>query len=715
MKPTLRLAIPLLTAFLSFGQAMAQEGVMTLEHVAKLKGVTSAVTSPDGSLAAYTVSVPRIPFEDENGSAWTELHVTDMEGNSRPFITGEVHVSGVQWTPDGASITFLTKRGDDKSTCLYLIPLSGGEAQRILSHVTSISSYSFSPDGKQVAFLAADKPNARIKELKEKGFDAEVYEENLNFVRVWIATPEGDEKPRRLDLEGSASALQWSPAGDRLVLALAPTPLVDDRYMFRKVHVVNPADGSIVARIDNPGKLGQIAFSPGGHSLAMISAADPNDPQEGRLMVVKSSGGTLTDILPAVEGHVTSIAWRTPNRIAFLLDQGTTTSLEQVTLDGEDREALIPAGRVVLYGLSLSQNGTSGTALSDSKNHPRELYGLTGGGRPRRLTNSNPWLSELRMAQQEVVRFAARDGLEIEGILIRPLDQREGTRYPLILSVHGGPEAHTRNGWLTRYSSPGQVAAAKGYAVFYPNYRGSTGRGVAFSKLGQADYAGGEFNDLIDSVDHFIDTGLVDRDKVGIIGGSYGGFAAAWCATYHTKRFAASIMFVGISNHLSKSGTTDIPNEMYMVHARKRPWEDWNFFLERSPIFYVEQARTPLLIMGGKDDPRVHPSQSLELYRQLKVLGKTPVRLVRYPGEGHGNRNAAARYDYSLRMMRWFDHYLQGKGGAPPAPELVYPLEPKDEKAAAVNHGKAQPAKKGKKAKAKGQAKGSPAKGGAEK
>ena len=126
-------------------------------------------------------------------------------------------------------------------------------------------------------------------------------------------------------------------------------------------------------------------------------------------------------------------------------------------------------------------------------------------------------------------------------------------------------------------------------------------------------------------------------------------------------------MFVGISNQISKSGTTDIADEMFHVHARKRIWDDWEFFLKRSPIYYVENAKTPILILHGKEDTRVHPSQSIELYRNLKILNQTPVRLVLYPGEGHGNRNAAARYDYSLRLHRWMDHYLKGEGGdAPP-------------------------------------------------
>ncbi|MEX2112833.1 MAG: prolyl oligopeptidase family serine peptidase, partial [Pirellulales bacterium] len=133
-----------------------------------------------------------------------------------------------------------------------------------------------------------------------------------------------------------------------------------------------------------------------------------------------------------------------------------------------------------------------------------------------------------------------------------------------------------------------------------------------------------------------------------------------------------SVMFVGISDLVSKFGTTDIPNEMYLVHARKQPWDDWSFYKERSPITYAEQARTPILIMHGKDDPRVHPSQSMELYRYLKTLGNVPVRLVFYPGEGHGNRKAAARQDYCLRLVQWMKHYLQGAGGDPPSPDLDY-------------------------------------------
>jgi dipeptidyl aminopeptidase/acylaminoacyl peptidase len=295
---------------------------------------------------------------------------------------------------------------------------------------------------------------------------------------------------------------------------------------------------------------------------------------------------------------------------------------------------------------------------------------------PRRVTDSNPWLAGMRLAPQEVVKYKARDGLELEGLLIRPLDEAKGQRYPMILVVHGGPESHYSNGWLTGYSNPGQMAAARGFAVFYPNYRGSTGRGVEFSKLSQGDPAGKEFDDCVDAVDHLIASGLADRAKVGITGGSYGGYASGWGATFYSNRFAAAVMFVGISNKLSKIGTTDIAEEEYLVHARHRPWDNWQMFLERSPIYHAGKSKTPTLIAGGTDDARVHPSQSMEMYRHLKLRSAAPVRLVRYPGEPHGNRRAAARLDYNLRLLQWMEHYLKGPGGAPPPYEIDY-AEPK--------------------------------------
>lgn len=660
----------------------AAPDVLTAYDVARLSMVTDAVISPDGQSVAYVLAVPRKVFDDDNGAAWRELHVVDGAAVSRPFITGEVSIGSIDWTPDGKGISFLTKRGDDKENALYVIPIDGGEARKVLSHEAGIDSYSWSPDGSRVAFLAKEKEDKDKKELEDKGFNQQIYEEELHPVRVWIGTPnDEDAKPKMLEIAGSASELHWSPVGSRLAVALAPTPLIDDHYMKRKVHVVDADTGDVITQLENPGKLGEIAWSPDGEHLAMISAEDIHDPAEGRLLVAAYAGGELTDVLPNYQGHVADIAWQDKDTIMFVGGEGVWTSFGEVRRDGAGRVTHVPGeGGAIIGSFTLSQDGRSAAMVADSPTHLSEVFLSTHDAKaPRRLTDSNPWLAEKRLAKQEVVRYKARDGLELEGLLVRPLDEEPGTRYPLILDVHGGPESHYSNGWLTRYASAGQVGAAQGFAVFYPNYRGSTGRGVEFSKTSQADAAGKEFDDLVDAVDHLVATGLVDKSKVGITGGSYGGYASAWGATYYTERFAASVMFVGISDKISKTGTTDIANEEFLVHARKKPWEHWDEFRARSPLYYAAQCKTPLLIMHGKDDPRVHPSQSMELYRYVKMATDTPVRLVFYPGEGHGNRKAAARLDYNLRLMQWMRHYLQGEGGPPPPFEIEYDRPKKDE------------------------------------
>ncbi|RJP35643.1 MAG: S9 family peptidase [Phycisphaerales bacterium] len=660
----------------------AQDSVFTPAHVARLRSVTSVAIAPDGRFIAYTLSVPRQPFVDDNGPAWTELHVVDQAGRSRPFVAGAVNVENVEWTPDGRGISFTCKRGDDEHAALYVIPIDGGEAVKVLEHDAGVGDYAWSPDGAEVAFLSTDEKPESVKDDEKKGFNADVYEEQLRFSRVYVARPrmtpaERDEddwpESRKLALDGHATHPTWSPDGKHLAVALAPTPLIDDHYMKRRIHVVDAAAGTSVARVETAGKIGDFRWSPDGQHLAIIAGADQHDPSAGRLMVASVEGGSPRDIMPGYPGEVAAVGWQNDATIMYLGDEGVTTRFAKLNIDGSGGKTLIDIGKHVLAGLSLSRDGMAAAFISDSPRHPGEVFAMSHGQpEPRRLTDSNPWLDGLRFAKQEPVGYKARDGLDIQGVLIHPLNEEPGRRYPLILSVHGGPESHERHGWKTSYSRPGQVAAARGMAVFYPNYRGSTGRGVAFSKLDQADYAGAEFDDLVDAITYLSDIGLVDKSKVGVTGGSYGGFASAWCATALSEHFAAAVMFVGISDQVSMFGTTEIPNEWYQVHARKYPWDDWSFFDERSPVRHAENARTPILILHGKDDPRVHPSQSMTLYRYLKTLGNVPVRLVQYPGEGHGNRSAASRLDYNLRMIRWLEHYLLGPGGDPPSYELDY-------------------------------------------
>ena len=653
--------------------ATADDNTITPLDVARMKSVSSQAISPDGKSIAYTLRVQRDPLKDENGSAWTELYVADSDtGRSRPFITGKVSISNIAWTPDGSGISFLTKPADDKTTSIYVIPIDGGEARKLIEHSTSISNFNWRDDGKQIAFLAKDKDDPAEKKIRDKGFNAEGYEEDLKSTRIWIVDAEfgSNQKARLLDVPGSASEVQWSHDGTLIAAAFAPTPLIDHYYMYRRYHILNAETGKVVHKLNNPGKIGHLAWSPDNSKVAFLSGEDINDPSEGRLWIATVGIDGFMDATANYLPNVIEFHWSSNSQLCFLAHNSCLSEFGTIDIDKTSAKLTITSQPedVVFESMSVSDATGQIALVGHSPSHLAEVFTApTTAKSAKRLTDVNPWLKEKRLARQEIVTYTARDGQTVEGVLIRPIDEEPGKRYPLQLFVHGGPESHVSNGWVSYYSYPGQVAAAKGYAVFHPNYRGSTGRGIAFAKDHQADYGGKEFNDLLDGVEHLVKSGLVNRKKVGITGGSYGGFASAWCATKHSEHFAAAVMFVGISNQISKSGTTDIADEMFHVHARKRIWDDWEFFLKRSPIYYVENAKTPILILHGKEDTRVHPSQSMELYRNLKILGKTPVRLVLYPGEGHGNRKAAARYDYSLRLHRWMDHYLKAAGGkAPP-------------------------------------------------
>jgi dipeptidyl aminopeptidase/acylaminoacyl peptidase len=673
-----------------------QDGRFTPQHVAKLRVVTEAVIAPDGSQVAYVLAVPRDLAKEKDGGSWTELHVVDTKGNSRPFITGQVNVANIGWTPDSKSITFLAKRATDATLALHVIGAAGGEARKIREFATDIQSYSLSGDAKSLAFLATEPPSKANKAKLDQGFNQEIYEEDQPPVRVWIAGFADPSRPAQmLDVNGSASELQYNPKQDMLAVALAPSPSIDDHLMFRKVHLVEFTNRDAerlkvvkAANLHNPGKLGQLAWSPDGTKLAMITGADPHDPREGRLWVAATANGAWTDLSSVLKSHnkahADAVAW--DSDLSVIESHGVATQLAVYTIGTDEggkcvfkgsATHTIPKG-LVLSNLSRSERRFNAAAcIGQSAVHPPEVYILDGNpehgdGTPRRLTDSNPWLKTLAFAKQEIVKYKARDGLDLEGVLIRPLHEEPGKRYPLVLTVHGGPEAHYANGWVTLYHSLGQVAAARGMVVFYPNYRGSTGYGVDFSMKGQRDAGGKEFEDLIDGVDHLVRIGLVDAKKVGITGGSYGGYATAFGSTYYSDRFAAGVMFVGISNWISCAGTSDIPQEMFLVHHRKWLWDDWDYFGKASPLKYLDRAKTPLLILHGKNDPRVNPGQSLELYRHLKVRNQAPVRLVLYPGEGHGNRRAASRLDYNVRLLQWMEHYLQGPGGAPPPYDVDY-------------------------------------------
>lgn len=647
--------------------AQAQKEGLTPLQVAQIQKVKDVVLSPSGTKAAYTLSRPADPRK-KNAPVQHSLYLYNIETQeSSAFIT-TLDVGKIAFRPTKKTITFLSKREKDDNVGLFEIAMSGGEARRIFSFPTDIIGYSWASDGTHLAFMAADTAK---KEKSVLPYEPEIYEENLTQQRGYVTNlAQKGHRPYQLQVEGSIYQMHWNPAGDRLAIAVAPTPLIDDYFMNQQVKIVDRRGEQVFATVDHTGKLGKIAWSPDGTKLAMLAGAGMHDPIAGRLLIASAKGGAPTQLQPHYNGKFEEFKWIDNSRLSYLSSESVWSTYGYINVDGTNRKTIIDRGGSNLSAYDQASDG-SAVFIADSAAHPSELYYFHPQNTSlKRLTHNNDWLKEVAITRQQPVSWTANDGTELQGILIFPLNYQRGQRYPLITVVHGGPESHYNNGWLTSYSTPGQVGAAEGYFVFYPNYRGSTGRGETFAMSSQGDPAGKEFDDIVAGVDELIKGELVDSSKVGVTGGSYGGYATGWLSTKYTNHFAAGVMFVGVSNNISKWGTSDIPEELYLVHSRKRIWEDYGFFLRRSPIYYAGQAQTPLLIATGKEDTRVDPSQSYELYRHIKTRTNTPVRLVLYPGEGHGNDNATARYDYNQRMMRWFNKYVKGETQDRPDTEL---------------------------------------------
>lgn len=653
MKARVRLLLTLAVAVALSPPAQAQHS-FTPYDVVMLESVGGVYPSPDGSLIAFTRSEPRGP-EDSPGGSYTTLHMLGGNHGPRPLVAGKRSLGGVAWHPGGGMITFLEHRDGDSGRQLYALPMSGGETHRVFDAGHGISQYSWSPDGMTVAFTATlPTPRERVS-ARSAGFRQTVYDEDYDPVGLFIWDHQTREI-RQVEVPGSVFGMEWAPDGSSMVLALAPRPLVDDGYMFKRLHLLDVATGEVHKLVDNPGKLGHFAFSPDGSRVAYISAADVRDPHAGMLYLVDTETGAVTSLTPGWEGMAHSFEWLDATTLRTVISRGVHSFVSDFDIVTKRFTDLVTGDFAIG---SVHTAGETVVATVSGPSHPSELYVLEGGELVRK-TKSNPWLDDVAFGRQAVYSFEASDGVTVEGILIWPLDFEEGMAYPMVISVHGGPESHFNNSWMTGYSSWGQLLARKGYFVWYPNYRSSTGRGVEFAKNDHGDLMGREFEDHLDAIRHFAARGWVDADRVGMGGGSYGGYSAAWAATRQTDAFAAAVSFVPITTVIGQWLTTDIPYEYHLVHYEES-WffDNLDYMEERSPLTYAAQSRTPVLIAGGTADPRVNPSQPFQLYRAIKETTDTPVRYVQYPGEGHGNRLNVYRYDYLLRSLRWFDRYLR--------------------------------------------------------
>ena len=640
------------------------QDVLSPVDLLALQSCSNIQLSPDGNQILYSISTPRSPNGSPGTSQNTYWKMTLMDKVASPLFIEEIKGSSPRWSPDGKTIGFLYGK-ENGTKQVWAMPAGGGEIVQLTYAESEVSYFRWSPGGGGLAYLSLTPASDKEKELKDRGYGFIYYEENLKNNNLYLASLDQNgvyTGTRQLTEGMNVWDFEFNRQGTHIAASISPKNLIDQQYMFRRINLIDITSGDMKKISENQGKLGNYVFSPDGNSLAYTAALTINDHAVSQIYLVSLKDNIITNLTPEkFKGHVTWVSWKNNGQVFYFSEEGVYPKLNLVPVKGGKREVILDASESGIifdtpeFNDDFNQFVFTGSTPDDYVN----IYSWNGKDEIKRITDINPQLEDKLLGKQELIGYKARDGQEIEGLLIFPVDYEDGKKYPLIVYVHGGPESHHSNAWLSRYSTPGQVMAGKGYMALYLNYRASTGYGVDFAMEGFKDPAGKEFDDIADGIEYLISEKGADRERVGLAGGSYGGYASGWFATYYTKYVRAVCMFVGTSDNISRRGTTDIPYEELYVHAGKLLEDQWQMSLERSPIYWAHQSKTATLIYGGAADTRVHPSQSLELYRRMKMNEHPAVRLVQYPGEGHGNRRQPGRIDVLFRQMEWFDWYVR--------------------------------------------------------
>src|SRR5438874_3341519 len=651
---------------------------ITPEDLYRFRWIDHARLSPDGERVAYQVG-----WADANARQNRSRIVVGRLLDPEPVepTAGVLRDHSPEWSPDGRSLAFVSRVG--AADQLFVLDLTtSGPAQQLSAIPDGIGVPRWSPDGKRIAFLGAVLADAdavvddpRPPESREQLRRAPVARvvRRLDYKpggrgyvdgrqhHLFSVAAAGGEVKQLTDGPWDVSDFDWAPDGSRLVVA-GNAELGADLQRELNLYLV-VLDANLV-RLGGGFYLSSPIWSPKGDLIAFIA---PNGLDAGlleRLWVVPLAGGGPRCLTPNFDqavndsvindmraGHATRVTWSADgDRIYFPASGSGVTSIQSVDLEGNLREEA--GGQRRIYDFDVAK-GLLVFCASDPT-QPGELYMLTQGAEAR-VTDMNPWLHDRYVAQPEQEYFTAPDGWKLEGWVLKPPGFDPSRLHPTVLEIHGGP--HAQYGWSFFHEL--QILAGMGYVVFYMNPRGSDGYGERFRRDVVRDWAGKDYLDLMSALDQVIQrTGYIDANRLGVGGGSYGGYMTNWIIG-QTNRFSAAVAMRSISNLVSEYSQPDIVL-WGVLQLGPPPWPDLDELWRRSPIRYVQNIRTPLLLTAGEMDLRCAMSQSEEMFGAMRLLGKT-VELVRFPEESHDlsrNGRPDRRVERLRRIGAWFERYL---------------------------------------------------------
>jgi len=628
--------------------------LLTAMDLMRISGVSAPRISPDGSRVAYTVSEVKME-KDKEWKSVSQTWVVPASGNakSRQYTRGDKSATTPEWSPDGTMLAFLSDREKDGERQVWMMMADGGEAWVVTAHKGGVSGFHFSPDGRRLVLTAVDQPSKDEEDRKKVKDDTMVIDHAIKMSHLWLFDLEKKEEKRLTEGNFTVSDPQWSPDGTRITYTTRPTPKADDGSLS-DVWILTVANGEKKRLISGAEATDNARWSVDGQWIAYTQNPDPNSGVSATyLYVVSAAGGAPRQLTTKFDLNVGTPVWsRDGRRIYFSTNVLEAVEVYSVDVATGDVKQITRRGGTT--GITeISRDGKTIVGTASGPGQPTELYRTSADfAALTPLSNHNSWLKDYALADTEVVRWKSKDGMEVEGLLTRPVGYQAGSKVPLLLNPHGGPTGASIN----NFNGTVQVLAANGFAVLQPNFRGSTGKGLAFAQANKNTWGKGDYEDCMTGVDALITSGIADPDRLGAFGWSYGGYMTFWILT-QTDRFKAISPGAGLSNIYSMYSQNDIQRYLRWFYSDKSPWDAQELYWDRSPMKYVKNVKTPTMIMHGQVDTRVPIAQAQEFYQALKEQ-KVPVEFVVYPRENHGFTEPRHQMDRVRRYVKFFAKYL---------------------------------------------------------
>ena len=658
--------------------AQTTKRAITLDDLAQIRNVGAPHMSADGKWLAYTVS--RIDTKEDK--SFTEIFMTSWDGTQTVQVTyGPESAGSPRFSPDGKYLAFTSSRADkEKGSQIWLIDRRGGEAHQITELKQSINDYRWMPDSNHLLLTITEKSDEEVaaekdKEKEKKSDDKDKkpkpividryhYKQDIDGYlndkhKLLYLYDIGTKKLDKLTTDSAhdEEAAEVSPDGQHVAF-VSSVDADPDRTLNTDIFVIDSKPGSAARKLTTftgPDS-GPLSWSPDSKQVAYLEGVQPKYTaySQEKLAVVGIDGSAPRVLTASLDRPVGEPLFSADGHTIYvtLVDDRNRYLAEVPVTGGSAKRIVAQSGSVANHASAAGH----AVALYTNDTAMPELYAIDG-DKLRKLTSYNDALiAQLALQPAEDITSHSADGTEVHSLLTRPLNAAAGTKAPLLLRIHGGPNGEDEHA----FTFDRQYFAGQGYAVLNVNYRGSNGRGTKYQEAIFADWGDKEVVDLIGAVDQVIKQGIADPNRLGIGGWSYGGILTDYTIATDT-RFKAAISGASSANQISMYGV-DQYTQQYDDEIGP-PWKNQEGWIKVSyPFFHADRIKTPTLFMGGEADFNVPIIGTEQMFQALKSIG-TPTQLIIYPGQFHGFTRPSFIRDRYIRWTAWYDKYLGASPG----------------------------------------------------